>query len=82
MTFVSEIEIPLPPVWSLTKSRVLIYTGASWFAMTSFKAVPLPLTFSVKTPSFQLPLTTEPLVTTKSFGMLILPTSAPPCLIV
>ena len=29
ISFLSEIDIPLPPTWSFTKSNVLIYTGAS-----------------------------------------------------
>jgi len=78
-TFVSEMLIPLPAVWSFTKSNVLIYTGFCWFAITSFNAVPVPLLSSVNVEPDHVPLTTEPDVTTKSLGILIVPIVVPPC---
>ena len=44
--------------------------------------MPVPDALSVNVPSVQLPLTTEPEVTTRSFGISIVPTLEPPCLIV
>ena len=76
ISFLSEIDIPLPSTWSFTKSNVLIYTGAFWLAITSFNAVPFPLSTSVNTFPLHVPFTTLPLVTTKSFGISISPISS------
>ena len=76
ISFVSEIDIPSPPTWSFTKSNVLIYTGSVWLAITSFNAVPFPLSDSVNTFPLHVPFTTLPLVTTKSFGISISPISS------
>ena len=57
----------------------MIYTGAVWLAITSFNAVPFPLSTSVNTFPLHVPFTTLPLVTTKSFGISISPIFSPFC---